>query len=300
MNASDLIRHLDYSVLLPSIARLPVRLAYRMADVRGDLFHRYAADSRIHAERSVARVFPELTAAEAQNIVRKNFRVISRDAMETFWYTRPPAFFEKITEISGLEELSKATNAGRGVLLFSGHFGNIGLFFVALGKKGIAMNIIGRSIDPADNPLHPAELRYNRKRVHRIESTVRRPFILTGRGNYPVMREKLRQGEIVMLLIDVAPYLLKKTVPVSFLGGQTLFGFGLSSLHRETGAPIFQWSIRSDDRNHIEIEEVTEQVRNLDSDEEVMQRLAGLLERKIRLYPDQWNQWDSLDHFHKT
>ena len=299
MNFSDLIRHLDYSIFLPSIARLPVRLAYKMADARGDLIYRYAAGSRLHAERSVARVFPDLSAQQAQSIVRSNFRVLSRDAMETFWYTRPPSFFEKITEVSGLEELRKAAKAGNGVLLFSGHFGNIGLFFVALGNKGIEMNIIGRSIEPGDNPLHPAELRYNRKRVRWIESAVRRPFILTGKGNYPLMREKLRQGEIVMILIDVAPYLLRRTVPVSFLGGQTLFGFGIASLYRETGAPVFQWTIRADNRNRIEIEEVTDQVRDLGSEEEIMRKLAGLLEQKIFRYPDHWNQWDSLEHFHR-
>ncbi|RPJ57408.1 MAG: hypothetical protein EHM23_20665 [Acidobacteria bacterium] len=298
MKSFDLIRHFDYSVLLPSIARLPVKMAYRMADSRGDLVYRYAADSRIHAERNVTRVFPQFTAAEAGKVVRNHYRILSRNDMEAFWYLRPPSFFETITEVNGLEELSRAKEAGSGVLLFSGHLGNTGLFFVALGKKGIEMNIVGRSIDPAENPLHPAVRRYAEKRVQRIESTVRRPFLLTGRGNYPRIGEKLRQGEIVMLLIDVVPYLLKRTVPVSFLGGKARFGFGIASLYLETGAPVFQWTIQSGSRNRIEIRNVTDQLRNMRSNEEIMQRLATLLEEKICLRPDHWNQWDSLEHFH--
>ncbi len=299
MKSSDLIRHVDYSVLLPLIARLPVRLAYRMADARGDFVYRSAADSRIHAERNVSRVFPKLSGAEIQRIVRNHYRILSRNDMEAFWYLRPPSFFETISEVNGLEELKKAAKAGNGALLFSGHFGNTGLFFVVLGKKGIEMNIIGRSIDPSENPLPAAVRRYAQKRVQWIESTVRRPFLLTGRGNYPQIREKLRQGEIVMLLIDVVPYLLKRTVPVSFLGGQADFGFGIASLYLETSAPIFQWTIHSDNKNRIEIEDVTDQVRNMRSNQEIMQKLAKLLEEKIYLYPDHWNQWDSLEHFHR-
>jgi lauroyl/myristoyl acyltransferase len=297
MTIPDLKTHFDYSVLLPYIAKMPVELAYRLADARGDIIYRSAGVYRTYAERNVSHVFPQLTATEAAKIVRHHYRILSRDEMEAFWYTRSTSFFDRIAEVRGLEALQAASRAGTGALLFSGHLGSTGLFFVILGKKGIEMNIIGRSIEPGENPLHPAVYRYARKRVGWIESAVKRPFLLTGKGNYPRIREKLNRGEIVMLLIDVVPYLLKRTVPVSFLGGAAEFGDGIASLFCETRAPLFQWTIHREGKNYIEIKEITDQVKELSSREQIMHKLVHLLEEKILLHPADWNQWDSLEHF---
>jgi lauroyl/myristoyl acyltransferase len=300
MTSQDLRKHFEYSVLLPSIARMPVRLAYRLADARGDLICRSSGIYRAYAKRNVTRVFPHLSEIEAEKIVRNHYRILSRDELEAFWYTRPTSFLDGISEVRGLEELRAVTSAGTGALLFSGHLGNTGLFFVILGRKGIEMNIVGRSIEPGENPLHPAVRRYAQKRVQRIESAVKRPFLLTGKGNYPVICEKLNRGEIIMLLIDVVPYLLKKTVPVSFLGREAQFGYGIASLFCQTRVPLFQWTIHWEGKNRIEIREVTDEVRDLSSKAEIMQKLAHLLEEKIHLHPAHWNQWDSLEHFYSN
>lgn len=298
MSYSDWITRLDYSVFMPAAARLPVRLAYLLADIRGSLVFRTRKDSRQHALANVRRVFPEIPEEEVVRIVRRHYQILSANELEGFWYGHSATFLNRVVRFSGLEELRAAAAAGKGALLFSGHMGCTGIFFAASGRNGIEMNIIGRSIEPEENPLPPVVLRYNRRRVAWIQEAVGRPFILTGRGKYPEMRAKLQAGEIVMMLIDVVPLLLRRVVPVNFLGRQAYFGAGIAALYLETGAPVFQWTIRREDQQVVEIRDVTDRLRGPCEQQAVMQVLAGLLEEKIRACPDHWNQWDSLEHFY--
>lgn len=221
--------------------------------------------------------------------------------MEAFWYDRELNFLESLVRISGFEVLKEAYEAREGVLLFSGHIGSTGLFFAVTGKMGIKMNIIGRSIDPGENPLHPAALTYNKNRVRWIEEAVGNPFLLTGRGSYPVMREKLDKGEVLLMLIDVVPLFVRRTLTVTFFRRPAAFPYGIASLYRQTRARLLQWTIHRNDevgRQEIEIQDVTEQVDRSRNETEIVQRLVGLLQEKIRLYPGHWLLWDSLEHFY--
>lgn len=300
MNWNDVVLHLDYGLGLPLAGRLPRNLAYRLADRRGRWMAKRLRDSRRAAAENLAQVFPDLSPQEVEELVERHFRMRSRDELESFWYRRPLSFFEEFVEVSGLDLLRQAAASGRGVLLFSGHQGCTGLFFVVMGRHGIRLNIVGRSLDPEENPLHPAFCRYARKRVANVEEAVGAPFLLTGRGNYPKMLEMLRRGEILMMLIDVVPTLLKRTVPVQFLGRRTEFGTGLAQLYKATGARLLLWTIHQDlDTNqyHIEIEDVGAGIKRTDPPSRIMPMLASMIDEKIRRHPAEWNQWDSLSLF---
>ncbi|MGH9341845.1 MAG: lysophospholipid acyltransferase family protein [Acidobacteriota bacterium] len=303
MHLTDVLMHLDYRLLLPLIARFPVPIAYRLADWRGRFSYRVNEVSRQSAMSNIERVFPGLSEPERERLVLRTFQVHSRDEMETFWYTRPPAFFERIVKIQGLDSLQQAVRSGDGVLLFSGHLGSTGLFFIIMGLRGIHLNIVGRPLDPEVNPLHPAVRRYAHRRVHWVESALERSFLLTGRGNYHQIRRRLGQGEIVMMLVDVIPTILKRTVPIQFLGRQAYFGDGVANLFRETGSRLFHWSIHQSwatNKHSIKIQELTAEVGVLHNSGEIMQTLAGVIEGHILSHPEDWSQWDSLGLFYRS
>ncbi len=303
MKLPDASKYLDYSLILPVISRFPVKTAYRLADLRGWLICRSRHDSRRHAEKNVYRVFPSLGKEEIQHIVLEHFQVESRNEMEAFWYRNPLSFFQRFVRIDGLDLLQEARESRQGVLLFSGHMGSTGLFFARMGKHGIRLNVVGRSIEPNENPLHPAVLHYNRKRVRWIEETVGRPFLLIGRGNYPVIQEKLEQGEVIVILIDVLPTLLRRAVQVRFLDRQAFFADGIASLFQQTQARLLQWTIHRDEnsgRQKIEILDVTRHTHPSLNRSEIVQKLVELLEEKIRRNPGHWLSWDSLEQFYSV
>lgn len=303
MSGSDWRLRAEYGWALPLMASLPRRAAYAWADRRSLWVMRRRSESRAMAARNLARVFPEMGPAQIDECVRRHFRVQSRDELESFWYERPLSYFQQFVEVSGLELLRQAVRAEKGVLLFSGHVGCTGIFFVVMGRHGIRLNIIGRPLDPEQVPLPPAVTAYAQRRVSRIEAAVGEPFLLTGRGNYPLMRQKLERGEVLMILIDVIPMLLKRTVPVDFLGRRCLFGDGIAALHQATGARLLEWNIHQDletDIHRIEICDPGLGGVHQGSNQEIMQHLAGRVEARIRQHPEDWSQWDSLTHFERA
>lgn len=262
---------------------------------------RYRGPTSDLVRRNMREVFPDLNDDQTDTLVQRFFQTQARDEMEASWFARPWSFLRRIVNIMGLETLSRDSDSKRGILLFSGHLGSTGLFFVTLGRKGYPIHIVGRSIEPDENPLHPAIFAYAQKRVRRLEQAAGNSLLLTGRGNYPVMKRKLRDGEVVMILIDVVPTLLKRTLPVRFLGFEALFGDGIASLYRETGARLVHWSIHYDGRRHnIELQDVTAEVDSLISSQQIMQYLASRIEAQIRKHPDHWTLWDSLAQFRRA
>ena len=304
MGLMDWVRTTDYDAVLPMISMLPRPLAYALADLRGRLLIYSLRDSFAWASRNVESVFPHLDADERRRIVIGHFQAESRNEMEAFWYPKPLDHLQSFVRCTGLDTLREAASSGDGVLLFSSHMGSTGLFFVFTGKSGVPMNIVGRSIEPDENPLHPAVLRYNRNRVRWIETAIGHPFLMTGRGNYPRLVEKLRAGEVVMMLADVVPTLVKSkhTTEVTFFGRRAWFPNGIASLFFTTGSRLLHWRIqrnRVTGHQEIDISEVTDSFRPTADKREFMQELVELLEHDIRRYPDHWLGWDSLEHYYR-
>jgi len=301
MGSGDWLKRLDYGLLLPAAGNLPLPLAQKMANLRGWIHYFVNRDSRKHAIQNVASVFPDLSEQEVRRIVVGHYQTPSRDEVEAFWYPESLDRLSRFTSISGFELLREAAHSGAGVLLFSGHLGSTGLFFSFLGKSGVPMNIVGRSIDPEENPLHPSEWAFNRKRVRWIEEAVENPFLLTGKGNYSRMLQKLNAGEVLMLLVDVVPSFTKHHVPVQFFGSTARFADGIASLFRESEARLFHYIIRWDPdtgSHFIELIELTDSVSRSASSQVIMQTLISIIEERIRRYPAHWWCWDSLTHYY--
>ena len=302
MGLMDWIKVADYDVALPAISRLPRPVAYGLADLRGRLLTCGMRDSFDWATRNVKSTLSHLGPGDRRRIVIGHYQAESRNEMEAFWYPKPLEHLQSFVRCTGLDTLREAAASGDGVLLFSSHMGSTGLFFVFAGKSGVPMNIVGRSIEPEDNPLHPAVLRYNRKRVRWIETAIGHPFLMTGRGNYSRLVEKLQAGEAVMMLADVVPNLVnpKHTTEVTFFGRRAWFPNGIASLYFTTGSRLLHWRIHRNQgtgRQEIEISEVTDSFRSITDRPEFMQELVSRLEQDIRCYPDHWLGWDSLEHY---
>jgi len=296
----DHLKYLDYQVLLPMIARLPPPLAYRLAEWRGTWRYLSRSDSRFAAIRSIAGVFPAFSPQQVRSVARRQFQTVSVDEMESSWFRKGGEFFERATSVEGLEEVRRAVSARRGVLVFLAHWGSPGILFVALGRKGLRFHVVVRPIDRDQDQLHPAHVKWGLKRFADIEAAAGHPFLFTGRGNFPAMRELLRAGQVLLIPFDVTPHIVRSVARVKFLGRAAYFPDGIARLHQETGAPIFQALVlRSSRRPYqsIRIREV--KVSPGMSSEQIMQILVAILEEQIMSRPCQWTLWDSLEWFYR-
>ncbi|MFZ0429961.1 MAG: hypothetical protein WAO20_17730 [Acidobacteriota bacterium] len=298
MNWGRLIGNLDYGLILPAIARLPVPLANRLSDLRAGVRFRLRGPSREQALRNLALAFPEKTPAELRRLAIESFRVQSRDEMESYWFDRPLSFLQSRVGLEEFEVLRRARERGRGVLFYTGHMGNPGIFLALAGRLGFDMNLVFRSLE--DIPLNPeAWVRFGNKRVAKLERASRRTVRYAGKVSYFTLRRLLRRAETVMLAVDVVPSLVGRTVKARFFGRTCVFPLGISQLYLDARPSVVLWSSHhgEDGKYRFLLADLTQEMEHLNTPEEVTAHLVDRLEERLRLQPGIWLQWDALDQF---
>lgn len=110
-------------LLAQGVARLPQRVLLILAGVLSLLLWPMLGRRRRIAAINLALCFPELSAAERRQLLRANQRATVMGALELIraWYA-PSSVLAGLADIEGLPRLQAALDAGRGVLLFTGHF----------------------------------------------------------------------------------------------------------------------------------------------------------------------------------
>ncbi len=202
-------RRLEAGALLPLAAglrRLPPPARVAVGERLGLLGHAIDRRHRELARENVRRGLG-VDEARAAEIVRGVFRHFGRVAAEVLSlpaYARPGA--ERLFEIEGFEHLETAWARGRGVLVFSAHYGNWELVAFRQGLAGFPMDFIAR---PLDNPwLERAFARWREVSGNRV---------LGKHGALRKALRTLRSGRGLAILVDQNQR-VEPRVFVEFLG----------------------------------------------------------------------------------
>ncbi len=298
MNWGRLFGNFDYGVVLPSLARFPVPLAHRLSDLRARVRFKLRRASREQALRNLAIAFPEKSSTELNRLALESFQVQARDEMESYWFDRPLPFLQSLVEEEELDVLREARQRGRGVLLYTGHMGNPGIFLALVGRLGFEMNLVFRSLE--DIPLNPeAWVRFGNRRVAKLENASGRVVRYAGKVSYFALRRLLCGRETVMMAIDVVPSLVGRTVTARFFGRPCVFPLGVTKLYLDTRPSVVLWSSHRTENGKYRflLRDITKELEAMSTPEEVTQCLVARLEERLRLQPGIWLQWDALDQF---
>lgn len=285
----------DYHILLRLLCQLPLPLAYAAARIRARYRCRVRHEAREAARCNMQLVFPALSDAELNRNVEEFFFSPCIDEMET--YLLPgltPKLLRKRMWLEGFQHLDRSLDAGRGALLFSNHSAGGAMFLVSFGLLGYKVNVIGRSLNEEDNPLHPVVRSYARRRFSWIEGILGRPFISPGSGSVSVLSEKLRSNECVLTMLDVPPEIVRSKTVVQFLGRDCYFPSGFARMANEMGCPMIpcQKTYQPDWAHHkLVLWEPIQPSGNIDQD---VRRCVEKLERMVLMNPSQWWVWDNL------
>jgi KDO2-lipid IV(A) lauroyltransferase len=250
------------------IAWLALLLTPRLAGV-GDLNLRLA--------------FPEKSAAERQQILRKLYRNLGWLLAEFCQMPRyTPETTRSFIRYDGLEHYLAARDEGKGVLILTGHLGawELSSFYHSL--MGYPMSIVIRRLD---NPLVDRLVNHIRC-LHGNQVLHKDDF---ARG----LLASMRRGETVGILMDT-----NMTPPqgafVDFFGQSACTGTGLARIAQKTGARVLP--------GFLLWEEATEQyvlrfgaplsvATSGDVEADAMANTAlftKVIEDYVRQYPDQW------------
>jgi KDO2-lipid IV(A) lauroyltransferase len=229
-------RHFVEYGLLRAIAfaagLLPRRAQVALGRGIGSLAHRLIRRRRETALSNLARCLPDKSPAERAAIARgafRNFGQLLVDGMLHGKLIRRP---ERWLRVEGLEHIRAAYEKGRGVFLFSAHYGNWELVALNQSRLGLRLAMVVRALD---NPLLDRWL--NRLR----ESHGNR--VAYKKDAAKAMLGALRQKIGVAILIDQA-YTGEGRLDVPFFGISAPTVPTLGLLARRTGAamvPVFSW-----------------------------------------------------------
>lgn len=263
------------------LSRLSLKAVLRTAGLAGWLIFHVFRVRRDVVLSNLRLAFPGKSEAERKGIARRSYQNVGKMAFE--WLHFSAAGDERIRSsvlFDHEEYLEQASQDGRGAILLSGHFGNWELMAAAIAKRGYPLSVVAvkqrnRRVDRFINDL-------------RASSGIR--VIRPGLAIRGVFRA-LANNEFVALLGDQDAH--HEGVFVDFFGRPASTHQGPAALALKTGACIILGSaVRlPDGRHRVLTDRLT--VNHLKGAtpaniRKVTEAHVGLLEKRIRQFPDHW------------
>lgn len=237
---------------------------------------------RENAVENVRRAFgEELSPERVEEIVRQCFEHLTMLFLEAL---RTPSMsredLAEVVRISGAEHLRAALEAGNGVVMFSGHFGNWEIGALRGIYEGFPVIPLSRA---ARNPRLA-------RTITGIRDKLGLPVIPIEQGARGILRA-LKDNQIVPIMADRFARGDGLTVP--FFGQETHVWHTPALMAQRAGCPIIPaHAIRQPDGSYVvEIDPPIEQQDTGDRDYDVWvttARTMALLEAKLREHPEQF------------
>ncbi|TXL17424.1 lipid A biosynthesis acyltransferase [Methylococcaceae bacterium HT3] len=295
MECSHMNLAFKYYLLLPFLAHLPQSIAYRLASLSGRFSRAMHRDEKISIIEQMQSVFPEKTPTELEINADYFFAMVEREALDT-WFFRTCKTEKQIEQFIQLEDfyhVTDARQAGRRVIISSGHFGRFWMAGVGMQAQGVSVGTITRDGgETNEHGLPEVEYQYRLKKLAWLQQYFGGPFLVEGDSARPIYRAL--HEHVMGLFIDV-PYTGDKNgcVSLPFLGSEARFPLGPAKLAKKANAlivPFYVFESRAGLRAKyypgIDAEQLSEQ--------EIMRQLVGLLEQQILAFPEQWWLWQAL------
>ena len=260
---------------------LPMRAVLAAGTLLGRAFYTFDAPHRRLAVANLVAAFPLRTSGECRAIARGMFSHFGRLLMALLKFsTMTPARMLAHVEFDGAERVASAHAQGKGVLLFTGHFGfwEINALVHALEMRPMA--VLAR---PLDNPL-----------LHSLLESVRRSTgnsVIYRRGAIRRVLRALSDNQAVAILIDQHMQ-SSDAIYVDFFDRPAATTSALAALALRTGAPVvpvFALPLPGG-RFRMVYEHPVDPPAADDPDavRELTQRCTDVLEMYVRRYPDLW------------
>lgn len=292
-------------VMMPLVARLPSRAAYRLGRIAGDLQYQLESTKRRTHLKCVEFALGEQLGPEGGiRVVHDSFRLRACEEIDRSRLSGNGRLLAQLVNIRGLEHVESALARGKGAIIGSAHFGSWEAAVGLLGVFGYPVTLITRrsSTERAQIFASPGAF-FRAIRNKTLKEHLRGPNIVVPRrgGNTAVVEATrvLEQNGLVFTMLDVVdtPSLHPNAAPVPFLNGLAYVPNGACRIAKSTGAPLLICFIRrSGDWRH-QVMEISAPIPTEGDSNEVNRRCVGLIEEAIRREPAHWQNWSELQRY---
>ncbi len=273
---------LVFQVLSAVLFVTPRRACLGLGRVLGLLFFHLDARHRRIALANLETAFGlEMPERRRYAIARDSFvhfcRVLADILKLASW---PVPKIEGLLDIEGQENLDQALAQGRGVLVFTGHFGNWEMLPIPLARSA-PLWAVTRFLDN----------RLLERRLAGLRSRLGARIIYKDRAARQVLKV-LGQGQIVIILID-QNVLRIQAVFVDFFGKAAGTTPALAAFHLRTGAPVVPafCSFGKGGRYRVKIFPALDLSPEEQREQDVL-KITGtctkMIESQIRQFPEGW------------
>lgn len=296
----------DYGLVLPLMARLPLRWAYRLSDWRGAL---NAACARDWAELSVGfpyvgersaaafrEVRPHACDAEIRQLVLQRYQTVAREELDGLLAIRGRLSEIKM-DLAPIRTALAQRAAGRGLVVVMSHFDNLFLGLVGMVRCGEPVYLMTSDI-MQDGRVHMTVRKFFRVKYQRYQEQMgASEFLHTSASARDRFYDVLKQGGIVVVVSETpaAPGNNDKGTWVSWLGRRRKMAdsavrmavdtnsqvIGMRNMHTLPGHVAWQWSPLVDPQDFIT--HSPETVREM-----VYAPIFAFLEAGIKADPGRW------------
>jgi len=268
-------------LVLAVVRLMPMRMVRRAGYAIGRLtFHLDRFHRRI-ARENLTRAFPSRTPEQIEEIAREMFAHFGAVLLELLKFgTLTEDDMARLVDVEGAERVNQAYQLGRGVLLFTGHFGYWEVQGLMQPLQARRVSVLAR---PLDNPHLHAMLERIRRRTGNS--------VIYRQGAIRKVLRELAANHGVAMLIDQHLH-TPDAIYVDFFGRPAATTNALAALALRTGAPVipaFALPI-SDGRYRLVYEHPVEPPREdtPDAIRDFTQRCTDVLEMYVRRHPELW------------
>lgn len=269
--------------VLGAIGMFPVAASMKNGEAFAKLSSRLLKRLRFVGLRNLALALPEFSIEEHEEILKGCFESLGRQLGIASHFARlSPEKLRELIDTEGLEFLKEAENAGRGAILFSGHFGGWEASISAFPAFGFDWSVLVRRID---NPL--IESLVESLRTRHGSRTIDKKTSARG------MLRLLQKGERLGILADLNSQ-EREGVFVDFFGIPASTATGLARLALRTNAAVIPFfTIWQEDKKRylLKVCPPLEIPAGGDTEENtrlLTQSVTSKIEEFVRLYPKQW------------
>jgi KDO2-lipid IV(A) lauroyltransferase len=270
------------SILLRLLTRVPLPLLYAWGWLIYFVAFRVMRWRRDDAERDIANAFPDETAAERADIVRRAYRNLADTLVESFWgYGASADALKRRVAFENPELVTRSLAAKQSVVLLTAHYGNWEWLLLAAGVHfGIEIDVVyqPQRVNAFDEFLREARSRFGSKLIPRSE------FV------YDLLN---RAGQVrtFALIADQTPK--RKNDPrhwTRFLNQDTAFFVGAGKIAKFLDAGVLYVKMRRVHRGYysVHLSVIAEPPYEEVEDAQIVERYARSLERDIRESPADW------------
>jgi KDO2-lipid IV(A) lauroyltransferase len=273
------------SLMLPlveALGRLPLPLLRRFGEALGTAAYRLAPQVRRRVLRNLSIALGrEISESRLRSIALASMRHFAKGIMEfAALGALSPQELDNLVRVEGFENAERAAAEGTGVVVVTAHLGNWEVCASKVALSGFPLTVVVRDTHDA---------RVTRAMV-RIRTGIGLNLVSQG-SSYWSLRQRLRRGEVVILLVDQG--VGKHGVFVEFFGRFASAHRGAVALAMDTGAPIICAFCRREpgDTHTLTLHPPLELRITGDRERDLLRNtsmLAKIVERQIRELPEQW------------